>query len=319
MTLHLDDRWVWDFWVAEDGVDRHCFYLQADRSLRDPDRRHWNVSIGHAVSQDLVCWEVLPDALAPGRPGSWDDFTTWTGSVIRHDGRWGLLYTGSCRAERGLIQRIGLATSDDLVHWERWPSNPVLEADPAWYEELDLDVWHDQAWRDPWVFQYPGEPDFHAFVTARVRIGPPDGRGVIGHARSDDLVRWEVLPPVTEPGEFGQLEVPQLVALAGRRYLLFSSAAETHSERRRRRTGAPGTTGTYALVADASFESFRALSDEPLVECDDTLYGGKIVTGIDGSPQFLAFRAEDAAGVFVGEVIDPLPVDVADDGRLVVG
>ncbi len=320
MSLRLADRWLWDFWLADDGADHHVFFLQADRSLGDPELRHWNVSIGHAVSRDLSHWEVLSDALAPGPPGAWDDYTTWTGSAIRlEDGRWHLLYTGTARSERGLVQRIGLATSDDLVQWHRHPANPVITADETWYEPLDLEAWHDQAWRDPWVLRHPVTGDFHALITARARSGPLDGRGVIGHARSSDLVHWEVLPPLTEPGEFGQLEVPQLVALAGRWFLLFSSAAETHSARRRARTGKPGVTGTFALIADAPLGPFRASSDEPLVDSADTLYAGKIVTTAAGEPVYLAFRGEDAHGAFVGELIDPLPVDVAGDGRLRIG
>lgn len=319
MTLRLDDRWIWDFWLARDGADHHVFFLQADRSLGDPDLRHWNVSIGHAVSQDLSRWETLPDALQPGRPGAWDDYTTWTGSVVRDDDRWHLLYTGATRSERGLVQRIGLATSDDLVHWDRHPENPVITADPTWYELLDLEAWHDQAWRDPWVLRHPETGDFHALITARARSGPPDGRGVIGHARSRDLAHWEVLPPLTEPGEFGQLEVPQLVALDGRWFLLFSTDAATHSTERRERTRTPAETGTYALVSDAPLGPFHSASDEALVTGGDTLYAGKIAMRGDDDPVFLAFRAKDARGMFVGELIDPLPIAVGDDGALRVG
>jgi beta-fructofuranosidase len=319
MSLRLDDRWAWDFWPVRDGPDHHLFFLQADRALGDPDLRHWKVSIGHAVSPDLVHWELLPDALAPGPPGSWDDYTTWTGSVIGHDGRWHLLYTGTNRSERGLVQRVGLATSEDLVHWHRHPANPVLTAAATWYEMLDPEAWFEQAWRDPWVLRHPHTGDFHALITARARGGRTDERGVIGHARSDDIVSWEVLPPLTEPGEFGQLEVPQLVPLEGRWYLLFSSAAEHHSVARRSRLGGAVATATYALVAEAPLGPFRALSDEPLLTGPDTLYAGKVVTGPSGDPVYLAFRAEDARGRFVGEVTDPIPVTVADDGRLIVG
>ena len=66
-------------------------------------------------------WRVLPDALRPGPSGSWDDLATWTGSVIEHDGRWHMLYTGISRSERGLIQRIGLAVSEDLTHSTKHP------------------------------------------------------------------------------------------------------------------------------------------------------------------------------------------------------
>src|SRR5438477_10851503 len=112
MALRLPDKWVWDFWLARD-TRHHVFYLQAPRSLGRSELRHHSASIGHAVSRDLRAWEVLPDALHPGPAGSWDDLATWTGSVVEHAGCWQMLYTGINRSERGLIQRIGLATSDD--------------------------------------------------------------------------------------------------------------------------------------------------------------------------------------------------------------
>ena len=85
--LRLADHWLWDFWFARDGEEVHIFYLQAPRSLGDPDLRHRNATIGHAVSRDGRDWSVLPDALGPGPEGTFDDLATWTGSVVRHDGR----------------------------------------------------------------------------------------------------------------------------------------------------------------------------------------------------------------------------------------
>jgi beta-fructofuranosidase len=86
MTLRLPDKWVWDFWLVRDGMDYHAFYLQAPRSLGDPELRHLNASVGHAVSKDLRHWRVLPDALSAGPAGAWDDRAVWTGCVARE---WG--------------------------------------------------------------------------------------------------------------------------------------------------------------------------------------------------------------------------------------
>ena len=38
---------------------------------------------------------VLPDAIGPGAEGQWDDLATWTGSVVPHQERWYMLYTGN--------------------------------------------------------------------------------------------------------------------------------------------------------------------------------------------------------------------------------
>ncbi len=319
MTLRLPDKWLWDFWLARDGADYHIFYLQAPRSLENEELRHWNVSIGHAVSRDLRRWEVLPDALKPSSEEAWDDYTTWTGSVVRHAGLWYMFYTGTSHAEDGLVQRIGLATSRDLFNWRKHPDNSLIEADPRWYELLDLDLWPDQAWRDPYVFQHPERGDFHALITARVNEGPADGRGVIGHAQSDDLIKWEVLPPLTEPGNFGQMEVPQLVELQGRYYLLFSSQATVHSARRQTRTRRQPVTGTHYMMADDPLGPFHFTTDEFLVgDAAGALYSGKLVRGPAGVWYFLAFRNYTPDDRFVGELIDPLRVTVDAEGNLTV-
>ena len=91
--LRLTDRWIWDSWYAVHEGRHHAFYLQADRSLGDPELRHRHPSVGHAVSDKLRDWEVLPDALAPSADAAFDDWTTWTGSIVRDDsGTWWMFY-----------------------------------------------------------------------------------------------------------------------------------------------------------------------------------------------------------------------------------
>ena len=319
MSLRLPDKWMWDFWFAQEGPDYHLFFLQAPRSLEREELRHWHASIGHAVSQDLRKWQVLPDALAPSEAAAWDDKSTWTGSIIRHGERWTMFYTGTSQADKGLIQRIGLATSTDLIRWEKHPANPVLTADPRWYELLDSGQWHDQAWRDPFVFQHPQTGDFHALITARVNEGPADARGVIAQARSPDLTHWEVLPPVTEPGDFGQMEVPQWVEINGRYYLLFCTTASTTAAQHIERTGLPPVTGTHYLVADNPLGPFHFTTDQFLVgDVIGSLYAGKLVQEPDGNWSFLAWHYFAPNGEFIGELSDPYPVTVDDAGNLSV-
>ena len=94
--LRLDDSWVWDFWTADDGELYHLFFLHAPRSLGNPDDRHYNASIGHAVSTDLTNWRRLDDAVTRSDAPAFDDLATWTGSIVQHpDGTWYLYYTGT--------------------------------------------------------------------------------------------------------------------------------------------------------------------------------------------------------------------------------
>jgi beta-fructofuranosidase len=319
MVLRLPDKWVWDFWFVQRDEEHHLFYLQAPRALGDPALRHHNATIGHAVSADCHDWQVLPDALQPGVSGNWDDLATWTGSTIGYEGRWYMLYTGVNRAEGGLVQRIGLAASDDLVHWDKHPGNPVLEVDPEWYEVLDQGRWRDQSWRDPWLFRSPYEDLFHVLITARYCSGPPDGAGVIAHARSADLINWETLPPLTEPGEFAQVEVPQLLQLDGHSTIVFSCLAEDHSRARVNRLSAPGRTGTFAFWARTFLGPYLP-SDAPVAEHNGrlgTLYAGKLLEGQPGEYSFMAFRG-DGDRDFLGELTDLLPVRLGPNGHFVV-
>lgn len=315
MALRLEDKWVWDFWFAQDGSDYHVFYLQAPRVLKDERLRHWHTSIGHAISQDMITWQVLPDALKPslGDDRAFDNYTTWTGSIIRNSGIWYMFYTGSNKVEGGHIQRIGLATSNDLVSWKKHPSNPLIEADARWYELLDLDIYHEQAWRDPWIFWHDGA--YHALITGRANHGPVDRRGVIAHARSLDLIEWKVLPPLTEPGEFAQMEVPQIIAMNGGYYLIFSCGSGMLSSLGRNRYG--DITGSYYLYGESPLGPFRYLCDQPLVgDKRGSYYSAKMIRGPDDTWYLFAFKNFDHNSNFIGEISDPMRVDVISNGRL---
>lgn len=313
MTLRFDDRWIWDFWLTWDGRRHHVFYLQAPKSIGDPEARHWNVSIGHATSADLCHWTPVADAFGPGTPGAFDDFTTWTGSNIEHNGHWAMFYTGTARSDNGLRQRIGLATSPDLYVWTR-NADPVLEVDPRFYETLSDGLWHDEAWRDPWVFADKSDGHTHMLFTARANQGERFDRGVIGHARSTDLRSWEVLEPLASQPGFGQMEVPQLEFIDPFWYLVFASDVETQAPSQQ----AKGTgTGTYYLVSESPYGPFTMLADG-ILESDRTgsSYAGRIHRTVDGKPWFLAWNRLDGDGTFVGELGEPRLIEPRSDGSL---
>lgn len=320
MALDLEDKWIWDFWFAKDGVDYHLFYLQADRALGDPELRHWNVSVGHAVSQDLRHWTPLPDALAPSPPEPGveeraDSLTTWTGSVIREGNRWLMFYTGTRRSEKGLIQRVCLATSNDLVHWDKHPG-PVLEADPRWYETLNLEYWHDQSWRDPWVFKDAGRDLYHMLLTCRANTGEPDGRGAVGYASSRDLVHWQAGPPLLAPGWYGEMEVPQIACIGGRHYLFCSVSVKYHS-RAHLADGVTPLTGLKYFPGDGPLGPFHTEGAGFLgADARGSLYAGQVIQGPDGGWYLMAFYNLAADGHFPGGVSDPLPIVQMEDGQL---
>lgn len=300
MSFRLDGKWVWDFWLADTGTEFHLFHLQAPRSLGDQHERHFHATIGHAVSTDLRRWEALGTALEPGAPGSWEDMATWTGSAIEHAGIWHMLYTGTRRIEAGAEQRVALATSTDLATWVRHPGNPVIELDTHWYEHVHFD-----AWRDPWVVRDAEGNGFHALITARANRGPDDARGVIGHAWSADLVKWEVRPPLTEPGEFGHLEVPQVETIDGTPVLLFSVGYDRFSEARRARLP-DEEAGTYVAIGESLLGPWDMAGARRIPLAD--VYAARIVRDRAGEWQVLGFIDGATRGGFVGEIIDPVPL-----------
>ena len=323
MVFTPEEHYLWDFWLVSPDEWRdaralyHLYYLQAPRSLHDPDLRHRVATVGHAVSPDLRRWMHRGTVLEAGLPGSWDDRAIWTGSVTIRDGLAYMFYTGLSQAEQAPVQRIGLAISADLEHWERHPGNPLLEVDTRWYEPQSVEQWGIQTWRDPYVVYASDEQAYYMFLSARVNEGSYDGRAVIGLARSTNLLSWEILPPVSIPGDFMEMEVPQVVPLNGRYYLLF--CATRHAGARLSPLQSESWVGTHYLVADKLTGPYRPLSDEPLVaDALGTYYAGKLVLESAGSLSFMAWRQWDEAGNFCGSLSDPAEVHVLPGGRLYV-
>jgi len=315
-VLLLNDHWTWDFWLAEDGADTHLFFLKAPKSLADPDLRHHNARVGHAVSRDLREWTVLPDALGPGPAGSWDDTATWTGSVVRDGDRWWMFYTGISSVDAGLRQRIGRAWSEDLTTWHKDPGF-LLEA-PDDFEQLDTTVWPDLCWRDPFVFADPDRDGWAMLVTARVPSGPADARGVVGLLRSPDLATWASHGPVTPRGDFGHMEVPQSVEIEGRHHLVFCAYAACTSSARQARVGS--VTGTHVFIGPTATGPFEPVSDDLFAaDVAGSLYAGKVVRDpLTDGWVLLAFLQFDADGAFIGGLSDPVPLVQDGNGLLTI-
>jgi beta-fructofuranosidase len=299
VTFDLPDSYVWDFWTAYDEHQHHhhLFFLHAPRSLADPDLRHRHARVGHAVSDDLVYWDRINDPLP--EPAAFDDLAQWTGCTVRVPDAWWLFTSGLARPEDGGVQRIGLSTSSDLRIWSR--TRLTLEADPRWYQTTPVAM----AWRDPWVVQ--GEDGiWHMYVTARDTSGGA-GCGVVGHAVSEDLVRWEVRPPLSAPtGFFDHLEVIQVLQVDGRWALLFSCLSPEMPG------ASAGSGGVWSVPVDGPGGPVDVASAVRVA--DERLYVGKVVHDL-GTPYFLAFRNIDARGDFVGGLIDPVRIGWRADGR----
>ncbi len=320
MVIALQDKWIWDSWYAHDGVRHHGFFLQADKALGDPDLRHFNVSQGHAVSDDLVNWTHLGTMFAPSTQPAWDDFTTWTGSVVQDDaGGWHLFYTGSTRAEDGLYQRIGHAVSADLHSWVRVGDGLCLDltgpvAD-LYEKDHAIGHWHDRAMRDPWVMRDPDGAGWLMYFTARAPgIAEPNAGGAIGFATSPDLREWTLQPPVFVGG-FGQLEVPQVFQVGPKWYCLFCTSGFQWSTDYAASHPQSPVTGNHYLMADHPRGPWHVAPGrffDGAMPC--VRYAARIVATPDGL-RIMGF-ADGGHDRFGGYVMDPESVTVGPDGLL---
>jgi beta-fructofuranosidase len=214
---------------------------------------------------------------------------------------WHMFYTGISTREAGAVQRIGLATSDDLIRWEK--QGVLLEADHRRYQKLGPDT-REEAWRDPWVWWDDDSRRFHMPVTAKADRGPSDGRGVIGHAWSADLRSWWA--------------GPQLVHLGGAWRILFSAGPRDHSAARLARPGVVAEGGTHYLTSRQTFGRYTLDRDAFLVgDPQSRYYAGRLIQR-DGGWFFIAWRHNGGDGRFLGELSDPMPLTVHADGSLSV-
>lgn len=315
LALRLADRWIWDSWYVWDGEYCHAFYLCASRGLVDPNRRHRYTNIGHARSKDLKNWEILPDAISPSDSPAFDSWTTWTGSVVKDEsGLWWMFYTGTSREDGGDIQRIGSATSKDLISWTKSAASTVIEADSTWYEKLLDKTWVDEAWRDPWVYKSQKDNQWHMLVTARAKAGVNRNSGVLGHAVSADLINWEVTAPLSLPDQgFAQLEVFQLVTVDNVPLLIFCCGWRELDENFLKLTGQQDA--TYSLVCDENLEKVDFKNSKPFG--DRRIYAGRVVQNPQGDSYLLGF-INTVDGQFVGEICDPIPVTATHAEGLII-
>lgn len=228
----------------------HAFYLKASPP---PRKRHEGTPYEHLVSGDLVHWDEWPQVIAPGPPDTPDSVSCFTGSVIERDGIFHLFYTGY--PGEGKPQTVCRATSTDLHTWEKDPDNPILAADPHWYEPVD--------WRDPFPFWNAEAGEYWMLLAAREKAGPSNRRGCIALATSPDLETWDVQPPFWAPRLYYTHECPDLFRWQDKWVLVYSTFSErtvTHYRMSDTLSG-PWLAPTDDTFDDRAFYAAKTASD----------------------------------------------------------
>lgn len=177
--------------VKRDGL-YHVFYIRHDTTLEDDQTEK---DFGHAVTPDFYQWQHLAPVLAVREDG-WDDDHVWAPSIVEQDGVYYLFYTGVTRGAMGsaLRQRTGVATSTDLVNWNRADA-PILSCEDVpwtWCDSTSAQP----AFRDPFVMRDPLRPGRWLMTYSTHPASDTSGM-IAGLAASDgDLGVWTDLGPL---------------------------------------------------------------------------------------------------------------------------
>lgn len=134
---------------------------------------------GVACSDDGLSWRRAKPgpilAVHDSDCDGWEQDCIYQPWLVEHRGRFFNFYN----AARGAVEQIGLAFSTDLLHWMRYPANPILRNRPGGYDE--------QFCSDPKVFWDGDHWTMFYFGVGR-------GGAHIMVAFSRDLVHWVAHP-----------------------------------------------------------------------------------------------------------------------------
>jgi len=213
-----------DFAFIKRDALYHIFYTRTN--TLDPNGNTEN-AFGHAVSYDLYTWTQL-DSVLPVRPGEWDNHRVWAPDIVESEGVYYMFYTGVTDVPPfySFYQRTGLATSTDLMSWNRYDV-PVLSCEQVPWVYCDSTNSMGGNLRDPFVMSDPAHPGQWLQYYSAV----PDtdiNRYVVGVASSTgNLATWADLKPLwatykTNTG-YELAESPHLLQHEGLWYLFFTT------------------------------------------------------------------------------------------------
>ncbi|MCB6609108.1 glycoside hydrolase family 32 protein [[Clostridium] symbiosum] len=171
----------------------------------------------HSVSKDLVHWEEVGTALYPGEGEEPDACGVWTGAAVYGEGKFHIFYTGY-NYNVHFEQTICHAVSDDGIHFEKDPKNPIIIPNEEEYEVGD--------WRDPYVFYNGDDACYWILISGRKKEGPPSRRGCIVLYRSKDLDNWEYYGPIYQPFHTNCPECCEMYKTGDLWYLSYSRFSE---------------------------------------------------------------------------------------------
>lgn len=288
---------IWDAILFKDDDLYRLFYLMGDNKITP----FWSVGdVGAAISPDLKKWQSLGTVMIPNPTSQWESGRMLAGSLYKENGIYYFFYSAA-PSKLLLEEGIGIATSNDGIHWDR-SGRKLVEPDPRFYgyslrAYKGEEVKH-SAWRDPYILKEARTGKYYMFITASFTGGNPHFRGCIGVAVGDLIEGpYQVLPPAavplvegTEEGIFYEMERPQVIYKHNKYYLFFSMGPRFINPQWLDKVGRDRITSSslYCYVSETITGPFKPEVEKPVVQGSENtgLYGTSLIEGPDG--QFYA-------------------------------
>ena len=106
---------------------------------------HWGDRGGFATSKDFTMWtKYSGNPVFPlGENGAWDDNHVRPKGFIKYGDYYYMFYEGAHYAEHVALwfDQVGMARSKDLIHWERYPYNPIIPIDAGGGRDTLVTEW----------------------------------------------------------------------------------------------------------------------------------------------------------------------------------
>ncbi|WP_281225441.1 GH32 C-terminal domain-containing protein [Flavobacterium aquiphilum] len=172
------------------------YHIFSQRNINGPylEQINW----GHYVSDDLVNWTEIKQALWP-QPG-FDEVGIWSGHAVVTNGKPYLFYTGVNKSKAG----IGLAQAESpYIEWKKNP-DPIVASAPPSVPNADF--------RDPFVFNENGT--WYMMIGTGLRSGVARGGLFLYRSSNDQFNQWtydgimlEGNPVLDGTGDFWEMPV----------------------------------------------------------------------------------------------------------------
>ena len=189
---------------------------------RGPD--HKDAQLCLATSKDLIHWD-RQGVIMPSYKGKWNVKWTKSGAIVpeKINGKYWMYYLGDAK---GQDTQMGVASSDDLIHWTDALDHPVMASRPGMFDSQVEEPGPPPVITPAGIFLiYNGADDKLVYSTGWVLFDKNDPATVIARAQAP------VFAPEKTWEKVGQ--VPNVVFVEGlvrdgKRWLFYYGGADKH-------------------------------------------------------------------------------------------